>query len=335
MKRLYYSNVSGIDTAKILQDAKDNLPVEIILFNETEWEIPVVTPKFVLELKKLNIRLRILHGSFDCKYYTELHNSLEIESNDVEYWNTHWITWTEIQLHSEYKTYEPNPSLFKYPFISLNNRSQLHRCVFIDQLARLDLIDKGAVSWLRYLDENANYSYQYFDNKILTLDPGYSVQLNPINTFPKEFHESLFHIVSETTSVINNIPMISEKTAIPLFYKKPFLVLGASSHHKKLADLGFKLYDEIIDYSFDEVEDLTQRATMLANEITKLVGCDYSNIYNTLRSKIEFNYNLAVEIAFSLKHIPDIVKERNREFHIEGEVISVDHRFEEMIRRAI
>jgi hypothetical protein len=334
MKRLYYSNVAinGVDIVKMLQDAKNYLPEEMILLNETEWETPLITAEFVSELKKLNIRFRILHGSFNCKYYAELTKSLGMHDSDIEFWNTHWLNWTEIQLHSAHKTYQPEPDKFKYPFISLNNRSQLHRCVFIDQLARLQLIDKGAVSWLRHGNENAEYPYQYFDNKIRILDPGYTVQLTPVTLFPSEFHESLFHVVSETTSVIVNVPMISEKTAIPLFYKKPFVVLGASNHHKNLVDLGFKLYDEIIDYSFDEVENLNQRVNMLAYQLTKLVDTNYSKLYNILKPKIEYNYNRAIEIVQSLEYIPDIIKERHREFILNGEVVFTDGRFDEMIR---
>ena len=336
MKRLYYTNVSitGIDINKILYDAKINLPEEIVLLNETEWETPTITAKFVSELKQLNIRLRILHGSFNCKYYTELSKSLGMHESDIEFWNTHWLNWTEIQLHSAYKTYQPEPNKFKYPFISLNNRSQLHRCVFIDQLARLNLIDKGAVSWLRYVNENAEYPYEYFDNKIRTLDSGYTVQNTPVTLFPAEFHESLFHVVSETTSVACNIPMISEKTAIPLFYKKPFVVLGASDHHKNLVNLGFKLYDEIIDYSFDAVENLNQRAAMLADQLTKLIDINYIEVYNILKPKIEYNYNRAIEIVQSLEYIPDIIKERHREFILNGEAVFTDGRFDEMIRKA-
>jgi hypothetical protein len=72
---------------------------------------------------------------------------------------------------------------------------------------------------------------------------------------------------------------------------------------------------------------------MLAYEITRLVDINYSKMYNVLKPKIDFNYNRVMEIAYSLDYIPDMIKERHKEFESDGEVVGVDGRFDEMIRR--
>jgi hypothetical protein len=68
-------------------------------------------------------------------------------------------------------------------------------------------------------------------------------------------------------------------------------------------DLGFVLYDEIIDYSYDNLEDVGDRADKLCESISKLPA-NYSELYEILKPKIEHNYNRCLEIIRDKKYIP-------------------------------
>jgi hypothetical protein len=313
MTKRFYTSVNGFNYNEILKtDAS-----EIVLLSETEWEINI--PEYFLN--ELKVPLRIVLGSFESEYYNERYKNV-----NVEYWDTHWLGWSQMQLKHEqwFKTYKPNIE-FKYPFISLNNRSHIHRCVFIDELAKQNLVDRGIVTWIKHLNENRNYPYQYFDNQIRKLDDDFQTQLNSF-IIPQEFHDSFFHVVTEATCVT---PFLTEKTAIPLLLKKPFMIIGSQYYNQKLVELGFKLYDEIIDYAYDNTFDLHERTRLFVTNMHKIVNCNSTEMYELLKPKIEFNYNRALEIINDTNFIPDIIKERC----VSGaNDLIVDNRYEVLMR---
>ena len=127
MVTLCYNPVDGIDFNKILNDITIDTK-QIIIFNELEWELRQLTADFVQYIKSKNIDLKIIFGSFYDEYYIDYANSLGLDSNNLIFWNTYWINWSEHCLKSavDYTIYTVNTD-FKYPFICLNNkRSEEH-----------------------------------------------------------------------------------------------------------------------------------------------------------------------------------------------------------------
>lgn len=195
----------------------------------------------------------------------------------------------------------PDAGNFKHPFICLNNRGHLHRAHVIDQMAKEDLLDKGVVSWHDFLHEADNFDFKYFDKRVIKLSDNFDTLLDSF-LIPNEFHESLFHFVTECSY---QTIMLSEKTAIPIMAKKPFICMGAVNYHKFLQDLGFELYDEIFDYSFDSVEDIEERATKFVKNMkiaSKLTN--FSKIYEMLKPKIQRNYDNFYRIRNDLNYFP-------------------------------
>lgn len=301
---LYYSQCYGINTQQILQDVDSKNASTVVLLGETEWEIRDVTREFVQELKNRNVTLKIVHGSCRNEYYDNLYNELGIPIENVIFWGTHWINWSyQNLLGSGYRpeSYIVDTNNFKHKFISLNNRSHIQRCVFIDEMAKQNLINKGVVTWVKHLNENSDYPYQYFDNRQLLLDDDFVTKLDSF-LLPKEWHESLLHVVTECTP---DVYCISEKTFIPLLMKKPFIVFGAKGFSKKLTDLGFQLYDNVFDYSFDNIDDLHERAELFVNNLHILDKYDCKELYGILYPRIKHNYDRAIEILLDNSFIPD------------------------------
>lgn len=310
--KLWYSiiehsfNTQGLK--KILNDAINNKANEVVLLSDTEWEIPYLTKQIVDEFKDNNISIKIVFCSNDDPYYRSLVESVGLDINNITFWGTYWIYWSRENLRwvKEFTNSTLDINNFKYPFISLNNRSHLHRCVFIDEMAKENLIDKGIVTWVKHLNENSNYPYKYFDNRQILLDDDFKTKLDSF-LLPKEYNQSLFHVITEAT---HKTSFISEKTAIPLFMKKPFFVLSSRNFHKCLVNLGFKLYDEIIDYSFDNCVDLNDRTTLFVKNIHNILNLNLTETYKLLLPKIIHNYNRAMEIYKDKSFIPEIIKER-------------------------
>ena len=216
------------------------------------------------------------------------------------FWPTFWISNTvhnnsRIKLSSE-------RTRFDYAYSCLN-RNAHHRCMLIDELSRRGLLDKGAVSWH---DPAFDYKWKHWSPKRLTLDAG--VDLNNLTLFcpPQEFYTSFCNIVSESTTEVN---FITEKTVMPILAKIPFIVYAAPGFSAYLESLGFVLYTEIFDYSFDDIFDDNARANAIAVNIRNISKLDFAKTYYKLRPKIEHNYHQALKIAKDKTKIPDIIFE--------------------------
>ena len=299
---------------------------ELVLLGETEWMVNI-KPTHIDLLNQHNIKIRILHGCGKNQYYIDYYKKINFDITNVEFWNTYWFNWGSACLLGskiDHRIYEPDITQFKHAFISLNNRRHIHRCIFIDELAKNNLLDKGIVTWTNFLNENPDYKFNYFHGNQILLDDDF---INKLDSFllPIEWHQSLFHVVTEAT---HEAAFPSEKTTIPILMKKPFIVFSCVDFHKMLSDLGFKLYDEIIDYSFDSEPDIKIRAEKFMKNVVNITKLDIQTTYNLLKPKLLYNYNRAIEIIKSKDLIPQIVKDRLNEANLKGHTLLVDGRFE-------
>jgi len=305
MKTLYYEQVNGIYPDRILEDVDKHKPDRVVIFGQTEWEIPDITKKFVFMMRHKKVELKVVHGSGYHEYYKNLYESIGLPIENVIFWPHFWLKYTYTSLcHSGYRPeqYVVDYRKIKNRFISLNNRSHLHRCVFMDELAKQHLLDQGIVTWVKHLNENKDYPYKYFDNRQILLDDDFATKLDSF-LIPKEFHESCVHVVAEATTTVN---IISEKTWIPLLLKKPFLVLGGKGFNRELASLGFKLYDQVFDYSFDDIDDIYLRTEKFVDNVLKLKTHDPAMLYKILEETTLYNYNHAVQLINDDSSIPEI-----------------------------
>ena len=86
-----------------------------------------------------------------------------------------------------------------------------------------------------------------------------------------------------------------------------FLVWSVPNFHKSLQEIGFELYDEIFDYSFDSIENSNQRLDALLDQVEKIIDIDYQTAYNLVADKAERNYNKMMDIRFDISLVPDSI----------------------------
>lgn len=252
----------------------------------------------------------------------------EYKNIEIAYWDSYWFIDTfMMQTNILLGVDQVAPAQFKYPFVSMNNRSHLHRCAMMDMLAKYDLFDVGAVSWrneyiawqyvndtdpmLTHAGGNRTYPFKYWTPKRLFLTERDRIDPRTCSphSLPYEYTESFMQLVVETS--VDTI-IFSEKTCMPLFVKKPFLVLGSPGHHAALNDRGFVNYDEVFDYSFDSEPDTERRADMIAQmikEISRKPPHEIRHLYDLIEPKLIYNYNQAVKYALDTRNIPDLIKE--------------------------
>jgi hypothetical protein len=183
----------------------------------------------------------------------------------------------------------------------------LHRCLLIDLLAKHDLMKYGAIS-LHNAPVPELYQWKYFDYKPLVLDQQFPTEKD-FNTLPDQYYESFAQLISEASG---DTIMMSEKTAIPLLLGKPFLVASQMHFHKFLKGLGFELYDEIFDYSFDDEPDEEKRYEMLLDNFKRLCQIPLSELpklQQLIANKIFFNKKHARSLVFDTATCPELAME--------------------------
>jgi hypothetical protein len=102
----------------------------------------------------------------------------------------------------------------------------------------------------------------------------------------QEWLESEIDLVCETQQVRQWY--FSEKTCRPLGHCKPFLVIGGAGWYKIFEKLGFKLYDELFDYSFDEIESFRYRHEAIMTQIKDIL--DMNKMLKDLRHAMETQF---------------------------------------------
>jgi hypothetical protein len=299
----YYDYWYNFSYEAIIEDIKNNPTDEIVIFGENEWDV-WVNDDFVKLVNEHDAR--VIYTTMAAK--SNHIKNLGINNLEIQHWPTFYFRYSTeaLRRHIVDKKFE-----LKYPFICLNNRAHLHRFYVIDYLSAYDLLDKGIISWIDPLNEvsaiqqNFGITFKHFDGRQLLLSDNMKVRQDSY-IIPDEYRMSLFDFVTECCY---ETIAISEKIIKPLVLKKPFVVMGGVGINNYLKQLGFELYDEIIDYSFDLIEDLEERSRLYVKnmeKVSKITNLD--EVYLQLLPKINHNYNRCIELSTDM-NIPEIVRE--------------------------
>ena len=79
-----------------------------------------------------------------------------------------------------------------------------------------------------------------------------------------------------------------------------FLTIGGPGWYRHFQDMGFKLYDELFDYSFDSNPSFEERWKNIMKQCDKILDMDpleIQRIETTLQPKLEHNAKRIRELA--------------------------------------
>jgi hypothetical protein len=242
---------------------------------------------------------------------------------DLQHWGTYWLTDVANRLTKMKVNLTPSSDSFTYPFISMNSKPHAHRCLMMDMLSKHNVIERGAVSWLEYaypgeiIKENMlpsvsrGYPYKHWSPYIKKLSevlhtPSPTQGLNYYSV-PLEYSQSFVQLIVESQTR-NHI--VSEKSWMPILYRKPFIIFSTQYHHALLQDYGILLYDEIFDYSFDQEPDEAIRAEEIVKQLVRICNLPpvaHQKMYKRVAAKLEYNFNLAEKLSKDPNGIPKII----------------------------
>ena len=186
------------------------------------------------------------------------------------------------------KLYIPQNSIEK-KFLILVNRTlnREYRSVLMDEFARFGILTNSLYSWLN----PSNYSFKYFDNKQTSLDTELTIEYDFDTSVFKKTNVPLipaklvskveWNLVLETIrydGTWRSFNFVTEKSVNAIYSRKPFLIFGVPGANKFLKDMGFDIFDDLIDYDFDNEYSLEIRTQKFVKEVIKINNLSYIDL---------------------------------------------------------
>lgn len=165
--------------------------------------------------------------------------------------------------------------------------------------------------------------FNLFENKKRLTEIEYDF---PVQDGKKAAYFNRFLPIESLTSccdlVVESYPtkdavFFSEKTWKEIVLKRPYLTFGAKNQYKFFKNMGFELYDEIFDYSFDGESEIDNKINLFTREIEKYIDMEISEfeeLLHILSSKIDYNFNLYKKYLDQYEKIEIFFEEFNDEY---------------------
>jgi len=190
-------------------------------------------------------------------------------------------------------------------FCCLQNRHRYHRGAAMLYLNHLDLIEQGICTAnyknIKQIFDINRFSkesmlqkqLQLLENKLpMSADilyDGYNDRSSPMDLSSQIYDNTLINLVTETfydTNAFNQVSemFITEKTYKPFVAYQLPIIIGPQGIVKKLREIGFDMFDDIIDNSYDELDD-KHRVFGAIDSLHKLMHNNIVNLNNSTRKR--------------------------------------------------
>jgi hypothetical protein len=325
---VYYVDVWGYDHRDfedVVNLVKNKKIHKIVLLMPSEYYFqPYFACKQSFDIllgfcKFYNVKLECLIGNNTSTEFGYVHDLLDFQDNFVS-----WETWFAHQVISHAVNNNLNPYVVnanpKKHFVSMNGRAHRHRQMFLDYMCKEQLFDYGYVSFHNFENKPYDdYDFQWWSPEPLKFDAEHTVRpdgLIDIIRPPQQFKDSVFSVICESTT---KVQFITEKTYVPIYHRRPFVIYGHPLANAYMKSLGFEIFDEIIDYSFDEIRDDELRCDMYMQQVKNLTTYDTKYLRDAVQDKVHHNWMHMLSIVENKKikkRIKKLLPHKSNHFHI-------------------
>lgn len=247
----------------------------------------------------------------------------------------------KMTLETEFSSYENS-------FMSLNNSCRNHRVLLLNELIKRNL-DLTNCSFLMTTASDVGYSYnkKLFENIVTSLIELGLISLTEKNTLlqyelPKQIdfdfkkvgyisneinekiYKSILNLVTENLFGISSgditedkIVTFTEKVIKPFQARQIPLFLGLLNLQNILRHLGFDLFDDLIDISFENELNHKKRLGMVLDELKRLLQLDLYDFKQKNKNRFEKNYKLLGELRDDGKFLVETFLLENNIFGVE------------------
>ena len=133
--------------------------------------------------------------------------------------------------------------------------------------------------------------------KNIAEEPKLNLHINQANNYNdvifSAYRRSYFSLVSETNCTEPTL-FQSEKAFKPILNLQPFVFLGERGSIQAMRDLGYNVFDDYINHSYDAVEDPADRLQVLMEEVKRLCNIsktDWNDMLLAMLPKLITNYS--------------------------------------------
>lgn len=198
------------------------------------------------------------------------------------------------------RAFDPKP----FAFDALLGRKKPHRDLAYNYIQENGLLDRGITTYINDFkatlapEDNEKWIWQAdgiqdlglqarnIDFTVDRLDYyGHNMSLSQIIPYDI-YNQTAYSLVCET-NFDNQFVFLTEKTVKPMIARRLFVTLGNQYHLAALRRLGFKTFDNIIDESYDTIEDHTRRHTAAMEQLKYLCEQDQAIVLERAREAIE------------------------------------------------
>jgi hypothetical protein len=288
----------GYLTTKVKQEIIDNNLK--ILFYYHEGDDPI-KQKLFLDQQCLK------HGlPTNCYIFVSGHTLANSLDNFVWFPDHELFYWKANQTHEPVKchTFER-----PYNFTVLSRVHKWWRATVMTDMHRLGLLDQALWSY-NTIDVGDSYSDNPIEIEFLSLqekvteflqgapykcDDFDSVSHNRHNIqINSHYYDSYINVVLETFFCVdgNNGAFLTEKTFKPIKHGQMFVLVAPPGSLQVLKDLGYKIFDNLIDSSYDKIQNHTERWCRLRSILAHLNTCDLQKLYTAALPDIIHNQEL-------------------------------------------
>jgi hypothetical protein len=211
-----------------------------------------------------------------------------------------------------YFDYPPNTISIQKDFNCFINRFDIFRQSWIYQLIRCGLFDRGFISFNGEMGVGRVPSPEFLE---LSPQQAFELSFQKFNSIFAAEHEviknqipyknfedsgdlteiimaSKFSIVLETFFHDNRITTYDEKIFRCLQLPRPWVLFSTQYCVENLRKIGFDVLDDIVDHSYDQLEDIIQRQMAILAECKNLVSLDMPTVLNRCQQAADHNQYL-------------------------------------------
>ena len=221
----------------------------------------------------------------------------------------------------------PKPSLFD----ALLGRQRLHRDFIYSAIKDNNIQDKCVMTYFGVAQKTKPHNQCFIEDFIW--EPGTDVDLTKTirgtheevvyngiregisRIIPIEiFNKTAYSIVAET-NFDNRITFYTEKIAKPMMARRLFVVFTGYKFLEHLRQLGFQTFDNVIDESYDQIEDNEARWTAAFEQVKLLCDLDQAEVFDKIKDRVEHNYNLLMSTDWDQDLANSMQQKLNRFFN--------------------
>ena len=300
-----YFGLLSDDTVKKIQDKKIT-----ILFYYHEGDNPA-------RIKSRLDELVSLHGlRRDCYCFVSANTQAQYLENFI-YFPDHEFFFRYVNRSQKIPARTQDPV---YQFTAINRLHKWWRAAVMSDLQHSGLLENSLISYNtanQSSDDSEDENPLELDRVLgwrqrtvdlstaqITCDRLSSTQHNDHHSVNVELYQaSSCSIVLETHFDVDQSggAFLTEKTFKPIKYGQPFVIVGGPGSLQVLRDSGYRVFDDVIDNSYDLIYDTTQRYFALKRSLEKITKT--KDFFERCRDQAAYN-----QIIFSQRSVAPVNK---------------------------